>query len=420
MIMKTQVSMKHNFVHFTLILVLITISSYSQHVWIIQEPSSNNDLYAMDFLDPLTGVVVGDNGTIHKTSNGGESWIQVTSGTSTNLRGVAFANDQKVFAVGQTGKVLYSDNQGESWQEVPGPGVSYDLLGIAFDKASGRGVITGQTNAIIVTEDWGLTWTIVSDGYMSTFYDALIVDFNFAVVSGWNSIFQPLLGYTLNWVNWDFINFYPAWGGVMYEGTARGAKFTDAGTGFIVGIYFVPGGGFLAPFGGWTSNAWDAISFPQPLNAIDLLGTFGVVVGEQGFIAESTDEGDTWNTISAGIGNVNLHDIYLTGTTGYIAGESGTILKMVAVTGDPSIASPANRLAVYPNPATSEIHVTLDKSVTPILVSIFNMHGGVTITRKLSEPSTSFTMDVRNLPKGIYGLAIETENGVSYEKFVLQ
>ncbi|MFU8842294.1 MAG: YCF48-related protein [Bacteroidales bacterium] len=420
MIRKTQISFRSGILYFTLSLLFITSSLYSQHVWINQGPVNNNDLYALDFLDPMTGVAVGDNGTILMTSDGGELWVSVASGIFENLRGVAFANDQTVFAVGQAGKVLSSDDQGESWEEVPVPGVSYDLHGIAFNKVSGRGVITGQTNAIIVTENWGLTWTIVSDGYMSTFYDALIVDSDFAVVSGWNSIFQPLLGYTLNGVNWDFINFYPTWGGVMYEGSARGGKFTDPGTGFIVGTYFVPGGGFLAPFGGWTSNAWDAVSFPQPLNAIDLLGSFGVIVGEQGFIAESTDEGDTWNTISAGIGNVSLHDIHLIGTTGYITGESGTILKMVTLTGDLSNELKVNCMAIYPNPATREIHVTLNESVTPVLVNIIDMNANIIISRKFSQPTSSFTIDAGELPKGIYVLAFETEDDVCYEKFLLQ
>lgn len=403
----------------TVILVINTISITAQHEWIIQGPVSNNDLHAIDFTDQSTGVAVGDNGTILITSNGGEVWSPVVAGVAENIYGVAFASDQKVFAVGQSGTVLLSENQGQNWASVPGPAVSYDLLGITFDKQSGKGVITGQTNAIIVTSDWGLTWTIVSDGFMSTFYDALIVSPDFALVAGWNSIFQPLLGYTLNWVNWDFLNFYPGWGGVMYEGRATGGKFIDTDTGFIVGVYFVPGGGFLAPFGGWTSNAWEAVSFPQPLNAIDLSGSFGVIIGEQGFIAESEDGGNTWNTIFPVIGTVSLNDIQLIGNTGYIAGESGTILKMVTPTGSQPGQQKTARITATPNPATDKIYINPGEASTLVSVNLCDLQGSNRSSGKLLPENNSITMNVGHLPRGIYILAVETEQAILYEKIVL-
>jgi hypothetical protein len=403
----------------TVVLVFNTIFVTGQHEWVIQGPVSGNDLHAVDFTDPSTGVAVGDNGTILITSNGGEVWSPIVAGVAENLYGVAFANEQKVFAVGQSGKVLFSEDQGQNWVSVPGPAVSYDLLGIAFDTQSGRGVMTGQTNAIIVTSDWGITWIIVSDGFMSTFYDAMIVNSDFALVLGWNSIFQPLLGYTLNWVNWDFLNFYPSWGGVMYEGRATGGKFMDTETGFIVGVYFVPGGGFLAPFGGWASNTWDAISFPQPLNGIDLSDSFGVIIGEQGFIAESEDGGNTWNTVYPNIGAVSLNDIHLIGNTGYITGESGTILKMVAITGSQADRQKTAHITATPNPASDKIYLDPGEASTLISVRLCDLQGRNRITEKYRSENNIIVIGVGHLPRGIYLLAIEREHDVLYEKIVL-
>ncbi len=394
-----------------LLVLMIFIGSpiFPQHYWQLSESGTIKNLNSVDFISIETGVAVGDAGAIISTANGGVNWIPVALGVSSDLRGVAFASDERVFAVGELGTILLSLDQGQSWQQISIPNVEYDLLDISFDMASGRGVITGQTNAIIVTSDFGETWTVVNDGYMSTFFGASMVNANMGIVVGWNSVFQPLIGYTLDWQTWDYQNFYPTWGGVFYEGVARAAKFTDENHGFIVGDYFVPGGGFLAPFGGWGNNAWEALSFPQPLTCIDFNGSFGVVAGDNAFLAESQDGGQTWETLNPNIGNNRLEDLKLIGNTGFIVGDGGTILKMISTVSVDQVEKSKPAILCYPNPAKAQVYINLPFDDQPYTISFFDNAGLLRFSKTMPAGKVQAIIPVGHLLRGIYTFIIENK-----------
>jgi len=402
--MKTQIL-------FFFLMLNIGSQLFSQHYWQLVESSTIKNLNSVGFISTEIGLAVGDAGTIIITGNGGIDWLPVALGVSTDLRGVAFASNERVFAVGEMGTILISVNQGQSWQQISIPNVEYDLLDISFDVASGRGVITGQTNAIIVTSDFGETWTVVNDGYMSTFFGASMVNENMGMVVGWNSVFQPLIGYTLDWQSWDYQNFYPTWGGVFYEGVARAAKFTDENHGFIVGDYFVPGGGFLAPFGGWGSNAWEALSFAQPLTCIDIKASFMAIAGDNTFLAESQDGGETWETISLNIGNTRLEDLKLIGNTGFIVGDGGTILKLISTVSVEKIDYKGYRINCFPNPATNQIHVGVPFTDQAFTISLFDISGLPQFSKTMPAGDVQATIWVAHLPRGIYTVMIENKQG---------
>jgi photosystem II stability/assembly factor-like uncharacterized protein len=401
------------------LLLNLGLPLFPQHVWQLSESGTIKNLNSVGFISTETGIAVGDAGTIIYTTNGGIAWLPVTVGVSSDLRGVAFASNEKVFAVGEMGTVLISENHGQSWQQIFIPNVEYDLLDISFDLASGRGVITGQTNAIIVTGDFGETWTVVNDGYMSTFYGASMVNANMGIVVGWNSVFQPLLGYTLEWQTWDYQNFYPTWGGVMYEGLARACKFTDENHGFVVGTYFVPGGGFLAPFGGWSNNAWDATDFPQPLTCIDFINSFGVIAGDNAYLAESQDGGLSWETISLNIGSSQLNDIKLIGNTGFIVGGGGIILKLISTVSVDETEIDGWKINCFPNPATNEIHVSVPFTDQAFTVSLSDISGSGKMEVPYKKENGLLTIRVADFPRGIYTLVVGNSEGRFCRKVVL-
>ncbi len=403
--------------------VLFTVSVFfafgsllAQHTWQMQETNVAGDLQAVSFINENTGIAVGNAGIVITTENGGTTWATRETGIFNDLNGVDFAADTKIFAVGSGGKVLMTEDLGQSWETVVIPNVEYDLLDVAFDKGSGRGVITGQTNAVIVTSDFGETWTVVQDGYMSTFYAASMPNQNVSVVMGWNSIFQPLLGYTLDWQTWDYQSFYPTWGGVFYEGRASGCKFLSENEGYVVGIYFVPGGGFLAPFGGWANNAWDAQSFPQPLTDIDVTGPFGVVVGSNGYLAESSDNCQGWEMISTGAVNAQLNDVHLVGNTGYIAGETGTILKMISTVSVPENSGNGG-FSCYPNPARYFLNLQIKNPANALNIEILDVSGTVMAKHPTTGNVNEVTIPVNDLPSGFYFLRIGGNGIIQTLKF---
>ncbi len=112
--------------------------------------NSNIDFYAPDyygfyFLDMDTGWIVGVNGVIKKTTNGGSSWTTQTTNTTTALVAIHFADSNTGWAVGVSGAILYTSNGGTTWT-AQNSGVTatlYDVFGI--DSSTVWAVGTGGT-----------------------------------------------------------------------------------------------------------------------------------------------------------------------------------------------------------------------------------------------------------------------------------
>src|SRR5438067_8305506 len=75
--------------------------------WHWQNPlPQGNNLRGASFVDANTGTVVGDYGTIVRTTDGGNGWTIQSSGTTQNLWAVAFIDATNGTAVGEGGTIL--------------------------------------------------------------------------------------------------------------------------------------------------------------------------------------------------------------------------------------------------------------------------------------------------------------------------
>jgi photosystem II stability/assembly factor-like uncharacterized protein len=102
-------------------------------------PSSARNLVALRavaFADERLGVAVGDNGVVLRSTDGGQHWQAVTSGTGAGLSSVAFADGHRAVTVGKDGTVLLSTDGGERWQPKTS-GTEVDLLSVAFEHRAG-------------------------------------------------------------------------------------------------------------------------------------------------------------------------------------------------------------------------------------------------------------------------------------------
>ncbi len=81
--------------------------------WIWQNPLPwGNSIIGVSFVSEDIGTVVGTNGTILRTTDGGESWIAQESGTDLTLWGVSFVDINNGTAVGDLGIILRTTNGG--------------------------------------------------------------------------------------------------------------------------------------------------------------------------------------------------------------------------------------------------------------------------------------------------------------------
>jgi photosystem II stability/assembly factor-like uncharacterized protein len=73
--------------------------------------------WAVDFINQDQGWVVGENGKIIFTNDGGDNWQDQDSGTNTDLYGVSFVNQNDGFVAGDDGIVLITADGGANWVE---------------------------------------------------------------------------------------------------------------------------------------------------------------------------------------------------------------------------------------------------------------------------------------------------------------
>ena len=83
--------------------------------WVIQPSGTTNGLNSVSFTDRYIGTVVGNNGTILRTTNGGQSWIKQVSGTTNDLNDISFIGANNGIAVGNSGVILKTTDGGVNW-----------------------------------------------------------------------------------------------------------------------------------------------------------------------------------------------------------------------------------------------------------------------------------------------------------------
>ena len=117
------------------------------------------------FTDAYTGTVVGGSlfnseGTILRTTNGGNDWINQSSGTTNILYGVSFADANNGAAVSYGGIIIMTTDGGNNWEgQLVGTIILY---GVCFTDANTGTVVgydwNGDKSVILRTIDGGKSW----------------------------------------------------------------------------------------------------------------------------------------------------------------------------------------------------------------------------------------------------------------------
>jgi photosystem II stability/assembly factor-like uncharacterized protein len=409
----------------SILMVLFSTITMSQEPWDLVDSGTTNQLNGVDFINADTGVVVGAQGLILRTTDGGDTWTTIDMGINTPLHAVQFVSESRVMIVGQAGIILRSDDGGETFEQVP-VGGTVAFYGINIDRTSGKGLISGATLAILWTDDFGDNWAVGMGGFMSDFNKCHMTEGDFGVAFGVNSIFQPLLGYTENaGATFDMYNFYPQIGSVTYESKAMDGYFYSKDEGTVVGRLW-NGEGFITQDINWGSNNWNAINTWIQMNAVDFLTSdTGVTVGgieNQYIFLETFDGGTTWSDATVNGSGNGFNDVVLVENTGYAVGFNGQIVKKyVPITHANDIVS-ISELLVYPNPASDKafLKIVLEKPQR-IQLTISDMLGNriQTIDLGVINPGRhKIPLNVKMLEPGIYLFNFTTKEEIYTQKFL--
>ncbi len=127
-----------------------SLSVFGQWSPVVSGTTSN--LNGAILLGSGTGFVVGDTGTILKSTDAGATWSPLTSGTSTTLHGIYFLDPNAGVAVGDNGTILRTTDGGSGWQSIAS-GVKDSLRSVSFNGTNG--ICGGDSQDILYSTDSG-------------------------------------------------------------------------------------------------------------------------------------------------------------------------------------------------------------------------------------------------------------------------
>lgn len=124
------------------------------HTWTVS-PVQGDFFRGIAFPTDQTGYVVGEYGSVYKTTDGGLNWRQCRAGNSifanseTLLRDLAFVDENEGFLVGTGGIVFWTTDGGQQWKQVSNlpDAVDYTGITIAYKHAylyTKQGTIVGM------------------------------------------------------------------------------------------------------------------------------------------------------------------------------------------------------------------------------------------------------------------------------------
>jgi photosystem II stability/assembly factor-like uncharacterized protein len=254
------------------------------------------------FINKDTGWVVNGSGTIHKTLNGGISWIQQKNSPGTYFRSVAFVNNQVGFAgnigpnyfpnVTDVNPLYKTVDGGNSWADVTSSITGEIPTGICAIQAVNANVIyaagrVGGPPIIIKSADGGNNWHATNLSPQC----AMILDIYFQ---------SQDTGYVFAGTNTN-----------VASSSARILRTTDGGQTWTI-VY--------------TSNRsyeliWKA-SFPSHQIGYATIQSYNSNTTQR-FITKTTDGGLTWNElplVNSGIREFGIG--FINDTVGWVGGET--------------------------------------------------------------------------------------------------
>lgn len=377
------------------------------------------DVYA---ITPEIVVVVGSNGTILKTIDGGTTWQQKVSGTNQYLQKVRFSNANIGYIIGNQGTLLKTTDSGETWTNLSVENitsiyaiscVNENLLFLSTDKG------------IIKSEDGGASWATPIQAPFNTHIQFINNNIGFTGQHFWSNFHNNNLASTNN-------------GGTTWQQLDAVAPFQflneNIGYYYYKGLYKTTNGG----------NDFDLVlalnSATPTLNRIIAISeniiwgllyeqTLDFDTSTRGIIKISkSDSGayvdEIWYDNSPDIDMQSIH--FANESCGYIVGRKfGQSKIWKNVTGSNTTLSTSDNkkmmdVNVFPNPSSDKLNIALNnqfskEEITVILSDI----SGKQIYKQDYNSKKEVTINVQNFAKGTYILNVKNQKQAYSQKIII-
>ncbi len=388
-------------------------------------PPSQPHLNGVSFINALSGWIAGDGGKILYSTDGGLHWTQQTSVTTNQLNDIYFADQLNGWTVGNGGVILATTDGGNHWFAQSGPTIEH-LTGITFiDGATGWAI--GTAGTILRTTNGGAAWTVQGSGSTEQLNDICFLDASHGWIVGNNG---TILSTTDGGETWSS----------QASSTTRhlnGVSFVNVHLGWAVGnngtILRYTSAGEIRPRSIRTSvvaNQWSLVPAGTDLDLTTVAfigGTFGGVFGDSGVAIQyrptprdssyaviSVDIARHWNLLSV---PMVLEDF---GATAVLKGSISNAFAYNPLSGyeaRPDLENGVGYWARFPHSKALNICGVAIGADTFDLVEGWNMVGSIGIPLPtgsiISEPGGLVTSNFYGYENG-YVTAEEIQPGKGY------
>lgn len=283
------------------------------------------------FSDDLNGYIGGGDvvptsrSVLYKTTNGGVSWLQINSGTTLPIRSIFCYNQNEIYTTAgwipiQNGLILKTTNGGANWTTLLTRSNSV-LSKIKFsDENTGWVVgtygIRNSKGLVLKTTNRGINWiTLIDQG--NPLGDFFVFNNQQVIACGLGGRLIKTSNGGINWITIPFINNHDL----------HSVFFFDNNNGLISDskgkIYKTSNGG----------DNWGEI-YTNGFGSVPLYTTFfninglGLVCGAYGSIIRSSNYGQSFINLGNTYTSSQIRGAdFLDNNTGYLCGDNGTILK---------------------------------------------------------------------------------------------
>jgi len=286
----------------------------------------------VDFPDDQNGWVVGDNGVILNSKNGGETWQRQICPVEGSLMAVDFVDNKNGWICSRD-SILRTTNGGESWKikysEDLGEGRFRDIQflnkNIGF-VVGGKGYF-GSIGVLLKTENGGETWQKDSSNNLPTLTHISIVDEQSIWVCGVNGTILLSTDVGLTWTKKNLnISPSPYLTTIQFVDQYNGWACSDAN--YLLGFYRTTDGGNI-----WIQKSRDSLYFLgiQTFFFIDPLnGWLSTFLGGQ--LAKTIDGGLKWEYLPEDKAIVHIYSFYFRNKNlGWAVGLKALNFKAVGV-----------------------------------------------------------------------------------------
>lgn len=338
---------------------------------------------------------------IFLSADDGDNWQQVST-TSSYTHVYCMANNGAKILAGTDKGIITSNDSGKSWNQINSRFSNTSVLNLAV---SGMNIFAATSDSgLFLSSDNGSNWARRDLGF---YYNVMCLAANgsnfLAGTNGYGVYLFSNNGSTWLPVNTGMTN------AVIY---CLASRDTNIYAGTFNGMYLSTDNGKS-----WTLLK-TGISSAGAAYSIVFSGKNLVLGTQNGGVFISTNNGKSWSPINSGLTNIRI--LNLTATDKWIfAGTYGNgvykaDLNLTAV----DEPKKPDKLYFFPNPACDKISLHLTEDFyQDYSLQIINSFG-TSVLEKNFYGENNIEIQIADLPAGIYFVALNTEKGAEYFKFL--